>query len=156
MKYFTNINNLEELRKEYKRLVKINHPDNGGSDEEIKIINTEYDLIFIRLRNVNADKAVVFNSDLDTMIRDIINSIINLNVTIEIVGTWIWVSGNTYSIKEVLKGNGFYWASKKKSWYWHAQDDTTTSRGKSTMEEIKMKYGCQTVKTASTIKSLAC
>ena len=43
MKYFTNIKTLEELRKEYKRLVKENHPDNGGSVEEIKIINVEYE-----------------------------------------------------------------------------------------------------------------
>ena len=27
MKYFTDIHSLEELRKEYKRLVKANHPD---------------------------------------------------------------------------------------------------------------------------------
>ena len=30
MKYFTNCKSLEELRKEYKKLVKENHPDNGG------------------------------------------------------------------------------------------------------------------------------
>lgn len=46
MKYFTDIHSLEELRKEYKRLVKANHPDNGGSLEVIKIINVEYDFCF--------------------------------------------------------------------------------------------------------------
>lgn len=39
MTYFKDITTLEELRKEYKRLVKINHPDNGGSADNIKIIN---------------------------------------------------------------------------------------------------------------------
>ena len=43
MKYFRECKNLEELRKEYKKLVKANHPDNGGSAEEIKIINVEYE-----------------------------------------------------------------------------------------------------------------
>lgn len=43
MKYFENIKNLEELRKEYKKLVKKNHPDMGGSEEEMKIINVEYE-----------------------------------------------------------------------------------------------------------------
>lgn len=38
MKYFTNCKTLEELRKEYKKLVKKNHPDMGGSEEEMKII----------------------------------------------------------------------------------------------------------------------
>ena len=31
MMYFKDIYSLEDLRKEYKRLVKANHPDNGGS-----------------------------------------------------------------------------------------------------------------------------
>lgn len=43
MTYFTNVQTLEELRKEYKRLVKQNHPDNGGSEDIIKIINVEYE-----------------------------------------------------------------------------------------------------------------
>ena len=41
MKYFTNVRTLEELRKEYKRLVKQYHPDNGGDTETIKEINAE-------------------------------------------------------------------------------------------------------------------
>lgn len=46
MTYFTNVQTLEELRKEYKRLVKQNHPDNGGSLEAIKTINVEYEISF--------------------------------------------------------------------------------------------------------------
>ena len=45
MKYFTNCKTLEELRKEYKRLVKENHPDNGGSEDAIKVVNVEDELI---------------------------------------------------------------------------------------------------------------
>ena len=51
MKYFKNIKTLEELRKEYKRLVKENHPDNGGSVEAIKTINVEYEQLFKVLKN---------------------------------------------------------------------------------------------------------
>ena len=39
MTYFTDIHSLEELRKEYKRLVKENHPDNGGSEDAITMLN---------------------------------------------------------------------------------------------------------------------
>lgn len=46
MTYFKNITTLEELRKEYKKLVKQNHPDNGGSAEVIKVINVEYEIQF--------------------------------------------------------------------------------------------------------------
>lgn len=46
MKYFNEINNIESLRKEYKKLVVKYHPDNGGSEEIIKEINNEYQIFF--------------------------------------------------------------------------------------------------------------
>lgn len=52
MKYFTNCETLEELRKEYKRLVKENHPDNGGSEDAIKIINVEYETALWKEKSV--------------------------------------------------------------------------------------------------------
>ncbi len=40
--YFKNVNTLEELRKQYKELLKIHHPDNGGNNSVflIHILNT--------------------------------------------------------------------------------------------------------------------
>lgn len=38
-KYFINVNTLEELRKQYKELLKKYHPDNGGSEEITKAVN---------------------------------------------------------------------------------------------------------------------
>ena len=46
MKYFTNCKNLEELKKEYRRLAMIHHPDRGGDVEIMKAINNEYDMMF--------------------------------------------------------------------------------------------------------------
>lgn len=45
-KYFINVNTLEELRKQYKELLKKYHPDNGGSEEITKAVNAEYDKLF--------------------------------------------------------------------------------------------------------------
>ena len=118
MKYFTNVRTLEELRKEYKRLVKQYHPDNGGDTETIKEINAEYEKMFKILEN-GSDNKKDFDIDLDAAIREAINKVINLNVNIEICGTWIWISGNTYTVKEELKAAGFKWCSNKKMWSWH-------------------------------------
>ena len=149
MTYFTNIHSLEELRKEYKRLVKANHPDNGGSVETIKIINVEYEICFKVLEKADSVSSNKYNMEEDAMIRAIINAIINLNVEIEICGSWVWVSGNTYGCKDDLKANGFHWASKKKMWYWHNPEEQTRSNGKTSMNDIRMKYGSQVVRTAA-------
>lgn len=50
MKYFTNCKNLEELKKEFRRLAMIHHPDRGGDQETMKAINNEYDVVFPALK----------------------------------------------------------------------------------------------------------
>ena len=51
MKWFKDISTLDHLRKRYKQLVVQHHPDNGGSDDAIKEINSEYDILFKKLKN---------------------------------------------------------------------------------------------------------
>ena len=45
-KYFKIINSLEDLKKQFRELLKANHPDNGGDAETMKEINVEYDALF--------------------------------------------------------------------------------------------------------------
>lgn len=147
MKYFKNVNNLEELRKQYRKLVKQNHPDNGGSEEAIKTINVEYELLFKMLeKNDTKTNANKYDTKADEMLRAVINNIINLNIDIEICGSWIWVCGDTYSCKDELKKNGFRWANKKKMWYWHNPLEVVKGNGKTTMNDIRTKYGSTVVK----------
>lgn len=151
MKYFNNIHDLEELRKEYKRLVKLNHPDNGGNEDAIKEINAEYEKAFEALKNAdttnNSRNANRYSKEVDQAIRDAINRIIHLdNLIIEIVGTWVWVSGNTYSVKKELKEAGYKFSGNRKSWYWHSEEEKKKGASKRSFEELKMYYGCEEVK----------
>ena len=45
-KYFKNVKNLEDLKKQYKALLKQHHPDNGGDVEIMKAVNVEFDALF--------------------------------------------------------------------------------------------------------------
>ena len=38
---------------------------------------------------------------------------------IELIGTWLWVTGKTQPIKDMLKQKGFHWASRKDAWCFH-------------------------------------
>lgn len=49
MKYFT-AKNLQELRKEYKKLMVANHPDNGGDVATCQEITAEYKKLFDMLK----------------------------------------------------------------------------------------------------------
>ena len=46
MKHFKNVKSYENLKDQYKALLKKNHPDNGGDLEIMKEINVEYDALF--------------------------------------------------------------------------------------------------------------
>lgn len=46
MKYFKNCKTLKELKDTYKKLLKENHPDNGGDLEIMKEINVQFDSVF--------------------------------------------------------------------------------------------------------------
>ena len=50
MKYFAQCKNLEELKKEFRRLAMLHHPDRGGDQETMKAINNEYDAVFPALK----------------------------------------------------------------------------------------------------------
>lgn len=50
-KYFKVVKSYEDLKNQYKKLLKANHPDNGGDLEAMKEINVEYDALFAVWKN---------------------------------------------------------------------------------------------------------
>ena len=158
MTYFKNIETLEQLRKAYKDLLKKYHPDNGGSEEIMKAINVEYEQLFKLLKNRHESKAtgtesntsenVKWNFEEDEKIRYVLNKIIHFSdITCEICGTWIWLSGNTYQYRKELKEFGFKFASNKKMWFWHLETYVKKSRKSLSMDDIRSYYGSTEVKT---------
>ncbi|PUE64796.1 hypothetical protein [Arcobacter lacus] len=140
LKEFQGVEGINEAKKIYKTLAKKLHPDIGGSEEDFKILNEIYN-------NLIEHKIYFSNSSkIDIELEKIISLILHFeNITIELIGSWIWVSGDTKEIKEKLKEIGFKWASKKKMWY-YGEMKAKNPNPKS-MEEIKTKYGSETLKS---------
>ncbi len=158
MKYFKDVATLEMLRKEYKELLKKYHPDNAGSTEATQEINAEYDRLFKTLKDKhetmadNTDNSNTSNMKYDftedAKLREILQKIVGFaGIEIEIIGSWIWVSGNTYLCRNDLKANGFKWASNKRMWYWHSDNYQKKSRKSLSMEDIRNYYGSMKVQT---------
>ena len=164
MKYFNNVNTLEELRKQYKELLKKYHPDNpNGSTEATQAINAEYNNLFKVLKDRHEKKATdstTEKTDFDNMkydfsedakLREVLQKIINFSdITIELCGSWIWLSGNTYQYRKELKEYGFKWASQKKQWYWHSEAFRKKGRKTLSMEDIRNYYGSTEFKADNT------
>lgn len=159
MKYFKNVKTIDELKKQYKQLAKKYHPDlNGGKTvEEMKQINKEYDELFERVKNIHTTaEGETYEKKTDEtseLYRDIICKIINFNIDIEIIGSWVWCF-NSYEYREQLKSLGFKYASKKKAWCWHS-DEFKPHRSNKTLEEIRAFYGSETVREKGKIKRIS-
>ncbi|MEG2110056.1 MAG: DnaJ domain-containing protein [Clostridium sp.] len=149
MKFFEGVETLEELKKGYRKLVIKYHPDNVNGDEEvIKAINNEYDKLFQMLKDRYNQENKHKTEEMASDFKDIISKIVRCDgLVIEIIGNWVWVTGNTKDYKDILKEAGFFWASKKKAWYWRADKYKSSSKGSKSLEEIREKYGSDTVKT---------
>lgn len=163
MKWFTsNIHTMEELRREYRRLAKLHHPDTGGNTEDMKQINAEYERLFAILsrqerpqgeqeyKDTTEDKAAE-----DKAIRAVLDALVNVNATVEIVGCWVWVSEGSYPYKELLKSIGFKYAPKKKAWCWHFGEYRRRHKREVSLDEIREKYGSQKVKNRRERKAVA-
>lgn len=162
MKYFKDIKDLGDLRKQYKDLLKKYHPDNpDGSTQATQEINAEYDILFKQLKNNNQERRqkkdenektsdyenMKYDFSEDKKLREVLEKIIGFTeINIEIVGAWIWVDGDTFQYRKELHSYGFKWAREKKKWYFHTDTFRKKSHKKLTMEEIRNYYGSTDIK----------
>jgi curved DNA-binding protein CbpA len=132
IKFLKSAKTLQELKSLYFSLAKQLHPDHGGSLEDMQILNNEYDYLKQILPNEQpktADnstgkeekqyKETIFSMD---AFRDILNDLLHYsNITIEVIGSWLWISGNgTYAIKDDILKAKYHcqWSKAQKKWYW--------------------------------------
>ena len=147
MKYFHNITTLDELKKEYRRLVMKHHPDRGGDTATMQEINNEHDILFEQLKKAHNEKADEYHKTTEAPeeFRAIITALLKLEgLSIELCGSWLWIGGNTKEHKDTLKAIGCRWSNNKKLWYWHhAEEGHHYRKSHSSMGDIRMKYGSQ-------------
>ena len=149
MKYFKGINDLAVLRKLYYQLALQHHPDKGGDQETMKAINNEYELASKNIINGCADFSdarKVYETEVSEELQVKINEILHFNnLIIEVIGGWIWVTGNTFPIKSELKDLAFKFSRNKTAWYWHATNYHKRSKKQFTMSGIREMWGTQEV-----------
>ncbi len=156
MIYFNECRTIDEIKAQYKKLAKENHPDHGGDTATMQAINTEYAFACahaIKGENLSAEETEA-KIKFSEQYREAIEKIINLpGIMIEAVGFWIWVTGNTYPVRKELKEANFFFASKKLAWYFRS-DEYKTKGGKKSLEEIRRKYGSKKINSKEQFRTL--
>jgi len=65
-----------------------------------------------------------------------------LNIKVELIGSWLWITGETYPIREKLKALGFLFSGSKKAWFYNGSDKKIRYSKYKSVDEIKQRFGC--------------
>ena len=143
LEFFAGISSLQDLKKAYRKLVLVHHPDVGGDERIMKRLNNEYEKVIdlIRKDQANPDSKKAFY-DIPREFFAIVEALLKLrNIDVEICGSWIWITGNTKEHAQYLKSHGCKFAPKKSAWYWYCGEYRKKSRRTLPLDEIRERYG---------------
>ena len=128
-----------------------NHPDRGGSTEVMQEINLQYQQALESIHGQSttgtdgAEHTYYYHADIESALMELINQLLQLkmnNVEVALIGTWIWVLGETKPYKSQLRELGCRWHFKRKCWYYHT-GTYRSSTSSAELSELSEKYGCQ-------------
>ena len=146
--YFHNIDTVDELKKEYHRLCMMLHPDRGGSTEKMQVLNAEYDALYATVKDTHRNRAgEIYERRTDEApeaFRDLMDALLKLNrIHIAVIGSFLWVSGDTRPHRHRLKELGLKWHQKKGCWYLSPKGYRRSGDREYSMADIRSMYGVQ-------------
>lgn len=155
MNYFQDCKTIEEIKKQYRKLAQQFHPDHNRDTDTNQImaeINSQYEKFrYMKFTATNHETQKEYTQEFDPFdgYREKIDQLINLaGITIELCGTWLWITGVKKEDKEkqtILKELGFTFAFKKSAWYWKPGTYRKKSKKELNLDEIRNLYGSNRV-----------
>lgn len=136
----------ESVMRGYRDMAKRYHPDLGGDLELMKLVNLALEVL----------EAVDFtwttqDSDTGRRTRPLTEKLAELwnavkhypGIHGEVIGYWLWITGETYAIREQLKGLGFKFSHLKRAWYYHEGRYWKHSKRDYSMGDIRAMWGSE-------------
>jgi hypothetical protein len=155
MNYFNNTMSETEAKAIYRKMAVQLHPDKAtGSKEAFVDLQNQYEQFLKGNCGFTAEKAEQETEAMDNFIRA--NEFIQnfAGVTVELTGTWVWLTGNTFVYRDAIKENGFKYSASKKRWYKAPYEIKGTKRKGTSFSKIKETYGYSAVTIADTTAKL--
>ncbi len=154
--FFTGCTTVEATKKAYRELAMRWHPDRpGGDTETMQRINAEY---HAKLKSFDGHETVGddnkqrqyhYNERKEQDLMEKLGEILRVKMVADVymIGSWLWIRGDTKPVKDQLKALGCKWHGDKQCWYWHAPENKSWSRGKGNFQSMAMRYGWESYKT---------
>ncbi|ECA1660389.1 J domain-containing protein [Salmonella enterica subsp. enterica serovar Infantis] len=136
----------KDIKKAYKQAALKFHPDrNPVGADMMKAVNSAFDFLMENIDKINQFQSADENAryDFGEELEKVLNILAGLSgVVYEVIGNWIWISGETKTHKDTLKEMGCKWAAKKKQWFYRPEEyKASRNRKEHSIDEIREMYG---------------
>jgi hypothetical protein len=149
--YFSNCQTVAEIKSEYRRLALLHHPDRGGDTETMKQINRQYKVALEQSHGETStgsdgeQHTYYYNEYVEQAIVDKVAEFFALqlpdSVEIALIGTWLWVTGDTKPHKDAIKSIKMRWHSKRVAWYFKTGKQRSTYNANASLGDLAAQYG---------------
>ena len=150
IRYFEHLETPQEIKAHWRELCMKNHPDKGGDLKIMQQINVQYHIAlekkncYVETGTDNKEHTYHYSQAVEQAVIDKIDALLKLkteDISIWLIGTWIWIEGNTKPYKEQFKELGLRWQGKRQKWYWRKNGYRKRGDSKSSFEDLKNIYG---------------
>jgi len=141
--WFEGLNSPQEIKNMYRELAFEHHPDKGGSTKVMQDINTWYHRSLKKCDNIEYGQyKYSYDWKRESHLADKIFEVINLDgIKIELCGVWLWITGDSYPHRLLLKNLGFKYSGNKKAWYYHEGAYRKHGKKRFTLYQIRKSFG---------------
>ena len=150
--WFSGCTTADEIKKRFRELVFKHHPDKGGENSTMQDINEQYHRALKGQHetsqgaaNDGRERTYYYNEQRENeaaaKLMELVKLRLPADIEIWLIGSWVWVWGDTKPHKEKLKAIGLRWHSKRSAWYWRDPKSKRYSRSNGSLEDLATKYG---------------
>jgi hypothetical protein len=141
---------LDQITKNYRQIIKVAHPDQGGTSAWFIAVRQAYQIILAQYQYVHTSfdgngqtkqETVNIPEELQKKLSELLDNITDELLIIQIMGEWLWCTGNTYPNREKLKELNFKFSKNKLAWYWHNGEYSKKHHKKYSLDEIESLHG---------------
>ncbi len=140
---FSGFKTLDQIKSKYKQSVEYWHPHGNGAGDlsHVEKIDREY------MEVTTLPKFKEFDDEVkEDFINfpQLISELLYLDLTMEVCGSWLWVTGPTYKHTAKLKELGLKYSPNKRMWYHRPKWHRSRNSNPMSMDAIRQMHGSDT------------